>query len=131
MLHKDKRMLKPSGLDQPTRHLPERDAAVAVFPALGPNIKALMIWPRFPASFWTFEKIIEILPKRAIHPPLGLLTVAALCPKNWTLRLIDRSIEQLTDSDLKWADLVMISGMHVQKDDIHSLLHHARALGKR
>jgi radical SAM superfamily enzyme YgiQ (UPF0313 family) len=90
-----------------------------------------MIWPRFPASFWSFEKIMEILPKAAIHPPLGLLTVAALCPKSWELRLIDRSVEDLTDSDLEWADLVMVSGMHIQRDDIHAILGRARALGKR
>lgn len=101
------------------------------FPPLGREIKVLMIWPRFPASFWSFAKIMEILPKRAIHPPLGLLTVAALCPKNWEVRLIDRTVEDLQESDLEWADLVMVSGMHVQKDDIHALLRRARALGKR
>jgi len=90
-----------------------------------------MIWPRFPASFWSFAKIMEILPKKAIHPPLGLLTVAALCPKTWELRLVDRAVEDLQESDLEWADLVMLSGMHVQKDDIHALLGRARALGKR
>jgi radical SAM superfamily enzyme YgiQ (UPF0313 family) len=90
-----------------------------------------MIWPRFPASFWSFEKIMEILPKAAIHPPLGLLTVAALCPKSWELRLIDRTVEDLRESDLDWADLVMVSGMHIQKDDIHATLRRARALGKR
>jgi radical SAM superfamily enzyme YgiQ (UPF0313 family) len=101
------------------------------FPPLGTNIKVLMIWPRFPASFWSFAKMMEILPKKAIHPPLGLLTVAALCPKSWELRLVDRAVEDLQESDLEWADLVMLSGMHVQKDDIHALLRRARALGKR
>src|SRR5215472_9548790 len=101
------------------------------FPPLGPAIKTLMIWPRFPASFWSFAKIMEILPKKAIHPPLGLLTVAALCPKTWELRLVDRAVEELQETDLEWAELVMLSGMHVQKDDIHALLGRARALGKR
>jgi radical SAM superfamily enzyme YgiQ (UPF0313 family) len=62
---------------------------------------------------------------------LGLLTVAALCPKNWKLRLVDRSFEDLLDSDLLWADLVMVSGMPVQKEDIRETLLRARALGKR
>src|SRR5215472_7447818 len=101
------------------------------FPALGPKIKALMIWPRFPASFWGFEKLMEVLPKKTIHPPLGLLTVAALCPNRWELRLIDRSVEDLKESDFEWSDLVMVSGMHVQRDDIHAILRHARSLGKR
>src|SRR5215470_10290548 len=101
------------------------------FPPLGSEIKILMIWPRFPASFWSFAKIMDILPKKAIHPPLGLLTVAALCPTSWELRLIDRTVEDLHESDLEWADLVMVSGMHIQKDDIHAILRRARALGKR
>ena len=109
----------------------ECSGAPRSFPPLGPEIKVLMIWPRFPASFWSFAKIMEILPKKAIHPPLGLLTVAALCPKNWKLRLIDRAVEELQESDFEWADLVMVSGMHVQKHDIHDLLRRARALGKR
>src|SRR5215831_17516691 len=92
------------------------------FPPLGSAPRVLMIWPRFPASFWSFEKITEILPKKANQPPLGLLTVAALCPKGWELRLIDRSVEDLRESDLLWADLVMVSGMYVQKDDIHAIL---------
>ena len=101
------------------------------FPPLGSPLKVLMIWPRFPCSFWGFDGIMELVPIETIHPPLGLLTIAALCPKNWTLRLIDRSFEELLDRDMLWADLVMVSGMRVQKDDIRETLLRARALGKR
>lgn len=119
-------MLQNSSVqDQTTNGIADR------FPPLGRGLKALMIWPRFPASFWTFDKIMEILPKKANQPPLGLLTVAALCPANWELRLIDCTFDDLNDSDLLWADLVMVSGMHVQKDDIHAILRRARELGKR
>jgi len=100
-------------------------------PPLGPAIKVLMIWPRFPSSFWSFDGLLKISPLETIHPPLGLLTVGALCPKNWILRLIDRSFEDLMDADILWADLVMVSGMHVQKNDIRETLLRARALGKR
>ena len=75
--------------------------------------------------------MMDLIPEETIHPPLGLLTLAALCPKNWKLRLIDRSFEALLDSDILWADLVMVSGMHVQRDDIRQTLLRARALGKR
>jgi len=64
-------------------------------------------------------------------PPLGLITIAALCPKNWTIRLIDRAFDELLDADLLWADLVMISGMQVQKADVKDILRRARGLGKR
>jgi radical SAM superfamily enzyme YgiQ (UPF0313 family) len=101
------------------------------FPPLGAAVKVLMIWPRFPSSFWSMDGILDLVPIKTDQPPLGLLTVAALCPKNWTLRLIDRSFEALLDADILWADLVMVSGMRVQKDDIRETLLRARALGKR
>ena len=101
------------------------------FPPLGTAIKILMVWPKFPSSFWSFNGMMEMIPEATIHPPLGLLTVAALCPKSWTLRLIDRSFEDLRDEDILWADLVMISGMRVQKEDIRATLGRARALGTR
>src|SRR6266571_8375570 len=64
-------------------------------------------------------------------PPLGLITVAALFPKNWTIRLSDRAFDKLLDADILWADLVMISGMHVQKTDIIDIPARARRLGRR
>jgi len=101
------------------------------FPPLGPALKVLMIWPRFPSSFWSMDGILDLVPIKTDQPPLGLLTVAALCPKTWTIRLIDRSFEDLLDADILWADLVMVSGMRVQKDDMHETLLRARTLGKR
>ena len=101
------------------------------FPPLGAAIKVLMVWPRFPPSFWGFDAVMDLTSEESTTPPLGLLTIAALCPKNWKLRLVDRSFEELLDSDILWADLVMVSGMHVQKDDIRETLLRARVLGKR
>jgi radical SAM superfamily enzyme YgiQ (UPF0313 family) len=101
------------------------------FHPLGSSLKVLMVWPRFPSSFWSFDGILDLIRIETNHPPLGLLTVAALCPESWQLRLIDRSFEELRDADILWADLVMISGMRVQKDDIRETLLRARALGRR
>ncbi len=101
------------------------------FPPLGPNVKALLVWPKIPASFWSFRGIMGIVPQQAVMPPLGLITVAALCPKQWAIRLIDRAVEPLRERDLLWADLVMVSAMHVQKDDVVEVLTWARRLGKR
>jgi len=103
----------------------------ASFPPLGSALKVLMVWPRFPSSFWSFDGILDLVPIETDQPPLGLLTVAALCPKSWTLKLVDRSFQDLLDSDILWADLVMVSGMRVQKDDIRETLLRARTLGKR
>ena len=121
-----------TNFQKPSTSEPADDSSeLRSLPPLGPAIKVLMIWPRFPSSFWSFDGLLKISPLETIHPPLGLLTVGALCPKNWILRLIDRSFEDLMDADILWADLVMVSGMHVQKNDIRETLLRARALGKR
>ena len=101
------------------------------FPPLGSALKVLMIWPKIPPSFWSFQGMMNLVPEKTTMPPLGLITVAALCPKNWTIRLIDRAFDELLDADLLWADLVMISGMQVQKADVKDILRRARGLGKR
>ena len=90
-----------------------------------------MVWPRFPASFWGFEGVLGMIPEQAMSPPLGLITVAALCPAAWEIRLIDRAFEDLTDEDLLWADLVMVSAMHAQRYDAIEVLARARTLGRR
>jgi radical SAM superfamily enzyme YgiQ (UPF0313 family) len=107
------------------------EEGVPSFAPLGSTLNVLLVWPRFPSSFWSFDGILDLVPIQTDQPPLGLLTVGALCPKTWTLRLIDRSFEELLDTDLLWADLVMVSGMRVQKDDIRETLLRARALGRR
>jgi radical SAM superfamily enzyme YgiQ (UPF0313 family) len=101
------------------------------FPPLGPAVKVLMVWPRIPSSFWSFDGMMEIIPERSIMPPLGLITVAALCPARWDVRLIDRAFQELSDQDILWADLVMVSAMHVQRDDAHLTLKRASSLERR
>jgi len=114
----------------PLRILPDQDPP-GMFPPLGTNINVLMVWPRFPPSFWGFEGVLEMIPERAMTPPLGLLTVAALCPAGWNIRLLDHAFDELRDEDLAWADLVMVSAMHAQRVDTLAVLARARALGRR
>ena len=75
--------------------------------------------------------MLDLLGCEGSQPPLGLITVAALCPRDWKLRLVDRTFEELLDSDLLWADLVMVSGMAVQRNDMREVLLRARELGRR
>jgi radical SAM superfamily enzyme YgiQ (UPF0313 family) len=75
--------------------------------------------------------LLEIAPEGAIMPPLGLITVAALCPEHWQIRLVDRAFEELEAGDLEWANLVMVSAMHAQREDAFRTLELARALGRR
>ncbi len=100
-------------------------------PPLGVNIRALLVWPSFPPSFWGFDAMLAILPEKAVLPPLGLLTVAALCPSHWELRLVDLAFDELRDDDLRWASLVMVSAMHAQRADTVRTLERARAFGIR
>ena len=102
-----------------------------VFPPLGKNLKVLLVWPRIPNSFWTFTGMMELLPEKVVMPPLGLITVAALCPESWTLRLVDQGVEELTDQDILWADLVMVSAMTVQHEGLQEVLARARRLSRR
>src|SRR5579862_2402814 len=98
---------------------------------LGKKIKAVLVWPKFPQSYWSFAGMMELLPEKVVMPPLGLITVAALCPKDWTMRLVDESLEAVTDEDLRWADLVMVGGMEVQRPGMLDVLARARKLGRR
>jgi radical SAM superfamily enzyme YgiQ (UPF0313 family) len=101
------------------------------YPALGPHIRALLVWPAFPDSFWSFRGMLPLVDADSVLPPLGLITLAALCPSAWELRLVDCSIEELKDEDLRWADLVMISGMYVQREGMTQVAQRARALNRR
>lgn len=108
-----------------------QDETSCTFPPLGKKIKALLVWPKIPKSFWTFSGMLELLPEKVVMPPLGLITVAALCPAQWTVRLIDEAVEDLTDADILWADLVMVGAMTVQKAGLYEVLARARRLGRR
>ncbi len=89
-------------------------------------MKALLIYPLFPKSFWSFDKAIELAGRKAILPPLGLVTVAGILPDEWELRLVDRNVEDLTEADWDWAELVIFSGMIVQKPDMLAQIREAK-----
>ena len=80
--------------------------------------KVLMIFPRFNAnSFWNYRATCELTGARYPAAPLGLITVAALLPQSWEVRLVNRNTESLAEADLEWADLVMTGGMLFQQPD--------------
>ncbi len=94
-------------------------------------MNALLIYPKFPDTYWSFKHALSFLGKRAAQPPLGLMTVAALLPGPWNKRLVDENVERLRDRDLAWADVALISAMHIQKDALFSILARCRAIGLR
>ena len=109
----------------------DRDRSIVEFPPLGPNVTVLLVWPKFPSSYWGMEGMREILPERALMPPLALITIAALLPAGWKIRLIDCAFQELRDSDILQSDLVMLSAMHAQRAGVHSALSLCRHLGRR
>ncbi len=95
------------------------------------STRVLMIYPKFiPNSFWNYAEACELVGAKYPAAPLGLITVAALCPKEWDFRLINRNTEELTDADLDWAELVMIGGMLNQQPDFLYLIELAHLHGK-
>ncbi len=91
----------------------------------------LLVAPRFSGqSFWNFEAACEVYGARFPAPPLGLITVAALLPSSWQCRLVNRNTEELRESDLDWADLVMTGGMLPQQPDTLRVIELAHERGK-
>lgn len=93
-------------------------------------MKVLLLYPALPLTFFSFPKLIRRLGCKAVMPPLGLLTVAALLPQEWQLRLVDLNVEPVTDQHWNWADLVMISGMFIQRHNLLPLVREAKSRGK-
>ncbi len=94
-------------------------------------MNVLLIYPQFPDTYWSFRYALEFQGKRAAQPPLGLMTVASLLPGRWSKRLIDTNVERLREKDLAWADVVFLSGMHVQQKDLTGIVRRCRAMGLR
>jgi hypothetical protein len=92
-------------------------------------MRLVLINPRLPESFWSFRWALdEILPgKRAINPPLGLATLAALCPADWEVEIVDENIEPIPLAPR--ADIVGVCGMGVQFERQCELLHYYRSQG--
>src|SRR5471030_462761 len=91
----------------------------------------LLVNPKFIApSFWNYVATCEVAGARYPAAPLGLITVAAMLPKHWNVRLIDRNVEDLTKEDIDFADLVMTTGMLPQQFDIFEIIWMCHARGK-
>jgi radical SAM superfamily enzyme YgiQ (UPF0313 family) len=79
------------------------------------RMKILLVYPKYLDTFWGFKGVLKFISKKATHPPLGLLTVAAMLPKEWEKKLVDMNVTTLGDKDLEWADFVFVSAMSIQK----------------
>lgn len=92
-------------------------------------MKILMVYPKYPDTFWSFKHALKFISKKAVHPPLGLLTVAGMLPEEWEKKLVDMNVESLKDEDVKQADYVFISAMLVQKDSVREVVARCNEAG--
>ena len=93
-------------------------------------MRVLLVYPRDPESFWSFRHVLRFVGKRSAFPPLGLLTVAAMLPREWELRLVDTNVAELTQAEIAWADLVMLSGMIVHREPAKAIARRCAAAAR-
>ena len=94
------------------------------------GFKVLLVYPEMPATYWSLRYALPFIGKKALFPPLGLLTVAAMLPPDWEVTLLDMNIEPLTRAAVAWADLVFTSSMIVQKKSLERVIRLCNESGK-
>jgi radical SAM superfamily enzyme YgiQ (UPF0313 family) len=94
-------------------------------------MRILLVYPKFPDTYWSFRHALSFEGKRSAFPPLGLLTVSALLPQTWERRLVDLNLQGLKAADIAWADLVFLSAMLIQKDSLVEVVARCKEQGKR
>lgn len=91
---------------------------------------ALLVYPKNPKTFWSYDEALLLAGKKSAFPPTGLLTVAGMLPEDYDLRLVDTNVRPLTDADLEWAQVVVLSGMIIHWDSVEEIIQRANEAGK-
>lgn len=94
-------------------------------------MNVLLIYPEFPDTFWSFKHALKFIRKKAALPPLGLVTLGAMLPEDWSARLVDTNVTKLTETDLAWADCAFISAMVVQRESARGIIGRCKEEGLR
>lgn len=98
---------------------------------LSRNKNILLVYPEVPKNtYWSFQYALKFIKKKSSMPPLGLITIAALFPESYNLKLVDLNIEELKKEDIIWSDAVFISAMIVQKESMEFVIDMCKKLGK-
>ncbi len=91
----------------------------------------LLVYPQYPDTFWSFRHALKFVSKKAVNPPLGLITISSMLPVEWHKKLIDINIEPLKKKDVLWADYVFISAMNVQLESAKEVIEMCKLLNKK
>jgi radical SAM superfamily enzyme YgiQ (UPF0313 family) len=94
-------------------------------------MKILLVHPENPDTYWSFKHALKFVSKKAVNPPLGLITVASLLPANWEKKLIDMNVSPLHENDIKQADYIFISAMSVQLQSVQEIIKRCKSAGKK
>ena len=92
-------------------------------------MKILLVYPAFPETFWSFKYALSFISRKSSFPPLGLLTISSMLPKDWELNLVDMMADHLKDSEIEWADYVLISAMSIQRESTKEVISRCKRLG--
>ncbi|MHB8854361.1 MAG: B12-binding domain-containing radical SAM protein [Ignavibacteriaceae bacterium] len=91
----------------------------------------LLVYPMYPDTFWSFKHALKFVSKDASFPPLGLLTIASMLPKDWNKKLVDMNASELKDKDILWADYVFISAMSIQSVSVDDVIQQCKKLNTK
>jgi radical SAM superfamily enzyme YgiQ (UPF0313 family) len=91
-------------------------------------MKILLVNPEVPNTFWSLKSALKFVSKKALLPPLGLLTVAAMLPESFEKQLVDMNTTELLDRHINWADYVFISAMVIQKKSVDHIIERCKRL---
>lgn len=97
----------------------------------GIRMNVLLVFPQYPETFWSFKHALKFVSKRAVNPPLGLMTISAMLPESWGKKLIDLNIEPLRNKDILWADYVFLSAMNIQEKSVNEIIEKCRSFDKK
>lgn len=104
---------------------------VIIFYRRETSVNVLLVYPKYPDTFWSFTISLRFVNKKAGFPPLGLLTIASMMPVEWRKKLVDMNVESLTDAHIEQADYVFISAMIVQEQSVNEVIRRCKEKGKK
>lgn len=116
--------MKQNGLNDPANQKPLNKETIMK------TINTLMIQPKAPQSFWSHDSSLKSAGFKTIMSPLGLMTVAAMLPKNYNVKLIDLNVRNLDINDVKWSDIVFLTGMWIHRESFLKVVGICHELGK-
>ena len=92
--------------------------------------RVLCIFPAYAPAFGTFSHAFRLVGAKAFMPPQGILLIANYLPPSWPVRFIDENMQRAQSTDFEWADIVLVTGMHIQAAEIHDICRRAKSFGK-